>query len=194
MSSRNEAEPGQIDDVKILWSHDDAARERQDFLAGTVWAAAAGVVLAEDIDPLFLVLVGEDDRTDLPAPQIHRAFDLLDAVGSLHASAQLAIEPSWAVLLGDPEESLVKLTLTFNGPETGTAAIVMATEKYAGLWRHIADGGVVGLSTKRRVAALQQPGAQISPTDVCVLIRTHQSPGLRTLIDRHDWPRDPRLD
>lgn len=68
----------------------DTDRERQEFLAGTVFAAGAGVALPDrgpdgqlpELPPLFTVFVNEDASTFGPAPQLREAFRLLDERGS----------------------------------------------------------------------------------------------------------------
>jgi len=174
----------------------EAAAKRQDFLAGTVFAAAVGVVTpegpgTEDIQPLFVVYVRDDDTTYLPAPQIRQAFALLDEHGTVEASHRLMVATSWSVLDAPGGSPLAKLKLEFHAPFTGRCEVVLVADQHAQHLHHVAARSMIGITTQQRMtAATARPAATFADAlDACVLISVAASPGLQMLIDTYGWQR-----
>ncbi|MGH2600494.1 MAG: hypothetical protein ACRDJ9_14045, partial [Dehalococcoidia bacterium] len=68
------------------------AAERQDFLAGTIFAAGAGIVfpiaksktdpVPDGVGPLFMVFLNDDDSTFGPWPRLADLFARLETIGA----------------------------------------------------------------------------------------------------------------
>ncbi|UNO38697.1 hypothetical protein [Streptomyces sp. MST-110588] len=113
---------------------EDEERQRQDFLAGTVPAAGAGIAVPGDgpggpLDALFMIFVHEDQRTFGPAPQLKEAFALLDRYGAVGLHDQLSVGTGWAGMGG--RDPLVKLKLQFHDALSGSTGIVLAAHRNA---------------------------------------------------------------
>ncbi|MEV4947778.1 hypothetical protein [Streptomyces sp. NPDC053755] len=179
---------------------EDEARHRQDFLAGTVFVAAAGTMAAgvgavlEPLDPLFVVYVHEDERTFGAAPQLREAFALLDRAGAADTYGRMEIATGWSGMGG--RDPLLKLHLRFPGPRpsAGAAELVLPGRRYAAVWQHVVDGGLIGISSQERMArAVRGPEASFADgIDACVLLATGSSPVLDRFIDAYGWPRRAR--
>lgn len=176
---------------------DDIDRQRQDFLAGTVFAAGAGVAFPEEgpgpapLDALFVVYVHEDERTFGPAPQLRDAFALLDQIGAIALHERMTVGTAWSGIGG--HDPLVKLKLEFHGPHPskGSAGLVLLADQYASIWHHIVGGGLVGITTEERMErATSRPGATFTDgMEACILLGIGTSPVLEQLIDAYGWPR-----
>ncbi|MEV8546970.1 hypothetical protein [Streptomyces sp. NPDC051572] len=173
----------------------DEERQRQDFLAGGVFAAGAGVLFPDGDgpvpSPVFVVYVHDDERTFGPAPQLRTAFDMLDEVGLVGLHEQMPVATSWAGMSGP--SPLVKLKLDFPGPNParGSAHLVLLADRYAELWQHIVHGGLIGVTTQQRLeTATGRAGATFSDgLEACVLLGVGSSPVLEQLISLYRWPR-----
>lgn len=177
----NTAAPGELE------------RQQQDFLAGTVFAAGAGVVMPEGgplgrLSPMFTVFVNEDDTTFGPAPQLREAFRLLDEHGATTLHTLLTVGTSWAIL-GIPDNPLVKLKLEFHAPMTGSTAIVLIAQNYAACWQHIVSGGLIGITTVERLRRkTATPTASFADAmEASILLGIGSSPGLQYLTNVHGW-------
>jgi hypothetical protein len=202
---------GQLKSAQFLTSPDDVDRQRQDFLAGTVFAAGAGIVTPDQgpteqlrpMAPMFTVFVNEDDSTFGPAPQLREAFRLLDMHGAVKLHELLTVGTAWAAM-DDAECPLIKLKLEFHAPMTGNTAIVLLAQNYAQCWQHIVDGGMIGITTFDRLkragaisrgdvptaGVMAQPagGATFADAmDASILLGIGASPGIRYLMDNHGW-------
>ncbi|WP_369383051.1 hypothetical protein [Streptomyces sp. cg36] len=175
----------------------DEARQRQDFLAGTVFAAGADVALPQDgpgampIGALFVVYVHEDERTFGPAPQLREAFTLLDEIGTFALNERMDVGTGWSGMGG--HDPLVKLKLEFHGPhpKKGAAGLILLGNQYAGIWHHIVGGGLLGITTQERMRqATRRPGATFSDgLEACIMLGLGTSPVLEQFIDGYGWPR-----
>ncbi|MBV9024668.1 MAG: hypothetical protein JO362_12955 [Streptomycetaceae bacterium] len=181
---------------KAPYAPGDEERQRQDFLAGTVFAAGAGVAFPEGagqapMDALFMIYVHEDERTFGPAPQLREAFAMLDQVGAVALHERITVGTAWSGLAG--EQPLVKLKLEFHGPHPakGSTGLVLLADQYAGIWRHIVGGGMIGITTQERMErATSRPGASFTDgMEACILLGIGTSPVLEQLIDGYGWPR-----
>ena len=190
----------------------DADRERQDFLAGTVFAAGAGVTLPgpgpagklPEPPPLFMIFVAEDASTFGPAPQLREAFRLLDEYGSIKLNQMLSVGTGWSAM-DDPEHPLIKLKLEFHASMTGNTAIVLIAQNYARCWRHIVNGGMIGITTLERMdragatrynpdplsirgtAAVTGPVTFADAMNACIILGIGTSPVVRQLMNTHGW-------
>lgn len=179
-------------------------RQGQDFMAGTAFAAGAGVLFAGpaldpadagpvDLPTPFAVYVHEDEQTFGPAPQLRELFALLDERGAIAVYDQVMtnVATSWA-LLDHPDEPLVKLKLDFRATDalTGRAEILLLAGNYADQWHHIAGGGMVAISTLDRMhRAATRPGATMADgMEAALLVGVGGSPAIQQLIANHRWP------
>ncbi|MDJ0345643.1 hypothetical protein QMK19_25965 [Streptomyces sp. H10-C2] len=175
----------------------DESRQRQDFLAGTVFAAGAGVAFPEDgpggpapLGPLFTVYVHEDERTFGPAPQLREAFALLDEHGSVKMHDLMDVGTAWAGLGG--EEPLVKLKLEFHGPSRGSTGLVLLADQHAEIWQYIVGGGLLAITSQPRIQDVmnRQPGASFAQAmEASILLGVGTSPVLEQMIDAYGWAR-----
>jgi hypothetical protein len=186
-------------------------RERQDFLAGTVFAAGAGFVAPDArpgdplrrVPPLFTVYVNEDESTFGPAPQLAEAFRMLDEHGADKLAELLRVSTGWAVM-DDPRCPLIKLKLEFHAPMSGSAAIVLLAANYAEGWKHIVDGGSIAITTIDRLnratdgidrrpsadgALTRRAGTTTfeAITSASIVLGIRSSPGIGYLMDVHGW-------
>jgi hypothetical protein len=173
----NTATPGEIE------------RQQQDLLAGTVFAAGAGVMMPEGgppgrLSPMFTVFVNEDDTTFGPAPQLREAFQVLDEHGATKPHQLLTVGTSWAIL-GIPDNPPVKLKLEFHEPMTGSTAIVLVAQNYAACWQHIVDGGLIGITTVERLR--RKTASFADSMEASILLGIGSSPGLQYLTNIHGW-------
>ncbi|MET9437176.1 hypothetical protein [Streptomyces sp. NPDC006551] len=185
---------------RTSFTPEDEARHRQDFLAGTVFVAAAGIMSAGDgpgletLDPLFVVYVHEDERTFGVIPQLREAFAILDEAGAADTYGRLEVATGWSGMGG--HDPLLKLHLRFLGPRpaAGSAQLVLPGRRYATVWQHIVDGGLIGISSQERMErAVGGPDASFADgIDACVLLATGTSPVLDQFIDGYGWPRRAR--
>ncbi|MFI2790896.1 hypothetical protein [Kitasatospora sp. NPDC018614] len=178
-----------------VFSPADEERQRQDFLAGGVFADGAGVMFPEGygpgLSPVFVVYVHDDERTFGPAPQLRTAFDLLDEVGSVALHERMPVATSWSGMSGS--SPLVKLKLGFPGPRParGSADLVLLADQYAELWQYIVGGGLIGVTTQQRLEkATSHPGASFTDgLEACVLLGIGSSPVLEQLMHLYRWPQ-----
>lgn len=180
--------PAQVTKLGFL-TPDDADRERQDFLAGTVFAAGAGVALPDSgpggaPDPIFTIYVREDSSTFGPAPQLREAFRLLDQHGGVQLSQMLSVGTGWSAI-DDPETPLIKLKLEFHTPMTGSTAVVLLAQNYAPHWRHIAGGGMVGITSIERLN--RAPATFAGVVNASIVLGIQASPVVRHLVTTHSW-------
>jgi len=85
--------------------------------------------------------------------------------------------------------SLIKLKLEFRHPFTGRQDIAFLGTSHANLWRYIAGGGLIALTTAERLRAaggVEAPYAEAM--NVCLLFSIATSPLLQQLIARRGWP------
>lgn len=190
----------------------DTDRERQDFLAGTVFAVGAGVALLDrgpdgqlpELPPLFTVFVNEDASTFGPAPQLREVFRLLDERGSRELAPLLTVGTGWTAI-DHPESPLIKLKLEFHAPMTGNTAIVLMAQNYAQCWQHIVHGGMIGITslermdrakvTRHKLDALTAwnprkpagPATFADAMEASILLGIGTSPVVRHLMDNHGW-------
>ena len=179
---------------------EDEARHRQDFLAGTVFVAAAGIMAPDDgtgagsPDPVLVLEVHEDERTFAVVPQLREAFALLDTYGAVDLHHRTEIATGWSGMGG--HDPLVKLQLRFLGPQPspGTGQLVVPGRRHASLWQHVVDGGLIGISSARRMErAVAGPEATFADgIGACVLLATGASPVLDQFIEGYGWPRGAR--
>jgi hypothetical protein len=173
----------------------EVERQRQDFVAGTVFADGAGILYPAGppdpkFGPVFAVYVRNDASTYDPAPQLRELFGLLDQHGGARLHEMSRIGTSWAVL--DGREPLAKLKLEFHEPVSGPGAgIVLLAENYRDHWRHIVAGGVIAITTAGRLErATSAPGASFADgLDACIVLGIRSSPGIEHLMAMHGWPR-----
>jgi hypothetical protein len=174
----------------------DEDRQRQDFLAGTVFAAGAGIIGAAPspgqtapVDPVFVVFVHDDERTYGPAPQLREAFAMLDQVGAIETNEKLHVATAWSAHVG--KVPLVKLKLEFEAPLTGKTGLVLVADQYAELWQHIMGGGMVAVTTQERLhKATAKPNADVSDAlEASICLGIDRSAVLSVLCDSYDWPK-----
>jgi len=188
---------GRITQAKFVpATSEELERQRQDFLAGTVFAAGAGVVFPqgepgpEPMEALFTIYVHDDQRTYGPAPQLRRAFGLLDEHGTVALHKLMTVGTCWSVM--DGPQPLAKLRLEFHQPAElcGRVEIVLLAENYRDLWQHIVGGGMVGLSTLERMQRVNaKPGATFADAlETSVVLGIGSSPGIAHLMASHGWP------
>jgi hypothetical protein len=165
-------------------------------MARTVFADGAGVAFpdgsggpAEAAPPLFTVFLRDAPTTWIPAPVLQDLMELVDAHGGVALHEMLTVATSWAVL-DDPVQPLAKLKLDVVEPVKGSARIVLAAANYAGMWRHIVGGGLVGVTTHQRMQkATSVPGATFADgMQACMLAGIGSSPGIEHLMRTHGWP------
>lgn len=171
---------------------DEMARHGQDFLAGTVFAAGAGVAFPQGGGaPLFTVYLNDDDSTWGPAPQLRTLLGLVDRHGALKAHEMSTVATAWSAL-DHPEEPLVKLKLDIREPAEarGKVEIVLMAGNYRDVWQHIVGGGMIGLTTLERMQkATSRPGATFADgMEACVLLGIGSSSVLSTLMRHKQWP------
>ncbi|MGK5548664.1 hypothetical protein ACSNOH_28610 [Streptomyces sp. URMC 127] len=172
----------------------DEERQRQDFLAGAVPAARAGVAVPEagthgrSLDPLFAVFVHEDSRTFGAAPVAREVLALLDEVGGIKLAQHLQVHASWAAL-GGPNP-LVKLRLCFRAPVQGRADLVLSGVSHARLWHYAAHGALIAVTSMERID--QAASGAVSPfaslMQASVLLTVGASPTLIRMISVYGWP------
>uniref|UniRef100_A0AAU2JZ76 Uncharacterized protein n=1 Tax=Streptomyces sp. NBC_00049 TaxID=2903617 RepID=A0AAU2JZ76_9ACTN len=192
---------GRLSRTATFAPHDEE-RQRQDFCAGSVPAAGAGVIVpvgaagsggpadAGTLPSVFLVYLHEDERTFGPAPQLRDAFALLDEHGAMEVVGRLDLGTAWSGFGG--ARPLVKLRLEFPGPHParGAVSIVVPAEEHAEVWHHIVGGGLLGLTTRERLErATAGPRASFAAgLEACVLVGVGTSPVLEKLITAYGWP------
>lgn len=166
----------------------------QDFTAGTIFADGAALLVPDGdtgLGPVFVVFVPDDERTFGPAPQLREAFTLLDKYGSEKLQQLMPVGTSWSGI--SARDPLIKLNLVFPGPSParGTADVLLRADLYAAMWHHIAGGGVIGVTTTKRLqAATSRPDASFADgMEACILLGIHSSPVLKQFIDLYRWPR-----
>ncbi|MEU8519979.1 hypothetical protein [Streptomyces sp. NBC_01216] len=201
----NHDEPvsGPAPEPQIRWTPftaEDEARHRQDFLAGTVHVTAAGLMTPDNGTgpgppcPVLVLHVHEDERTFAVVPQLREAFDLLDTYGAVDLHTRTDIATGWSGMGG--QDPLVKLQLRFLGPRPvpGTGQLVVPARRHAALWQHVVDGGLIGISSSRRMERAAAGGHATFADGIgaCVLLATGASPVLERFIEGYDWPRGPR--
>jgi hypothetical protein len=175
---------------------EEDSRQRQDFLAGTVFAQGAGHMFPTEGDgtpppvtAVFAVFVAEDDQTFGVAPQLREAFHRLDRHSGSVLHEQMAVGTAWGLL--DGATPLVKLKLEFHDqpPLRGKVDIVLMAENYRDSWRHVAGGGLVAVTSLERMqAASSAPGASFgSALDAALLFGIGSSPAIRHLLNSHGW-------
>ncbi|MBA3490231.1 MAG: hypothetical protein H0T78_11970, partial [Longispora sp.] len=168
----------------------DAAR--QDFLAGTIFAAGAGVIIDDtpdsDMPPIFLVFL--DDSAYSVCPRLRDYFARLDTGGVAALGEVMTVAASWAIMGRSDGVALAKLKLDFLAPVKTRAEIILLAENYADVWQHIADGGLIGLTTLDRIrdADLHGEGGYGRALNQCIPIQMAASPGIRQLIGMYGWP------
>jgi hypothetical protein len=171
-------------------------KQRQDFLAGTLFAQGAGHMFPTGGDgtppmvtAVFSVFVAEDDQTFAVAPQLREAFRLLDQHSGSELHERLTVGTSWGAL--DGEKPLAKLKLEFHDqpPLRGKVDIVLLAENYRDSWRHIAGGGLIAVTSLERMQrASSAPDASYgSAMDAALLFGIGSSPAIQHLITTHGW-------
>jgi hypothetical protein len=176
----------------------DEDRQRQDFLAGAVFAVGAGIIGAapppgqtQPVDPVFVVFVRDDERTYGPAPQLRGgAFAMLDQTGVIEVNEKLHMATAWSAHVG--KVPLVKLKLEFEQPLTGKTGLVLVADQYAELWQHIMGRGMAAVTTQeRRHKATAKPNADVSDAaleaSICLGIDRSAVPDV--LCDSYGWPK-----
>lgn len=194
VGGRWQAPQGRVTEERT-YEPEDLDRQVADFVAGTVFASGALLLGASDDEPeapppLFVVTVEPDTATFTAAPVLRDALAELDRVGLVALNETLRCAASWS-LLTKPEAALVKLKLDFVTPVQGSARIILLGENYSQMWRHIAAGGMVGLSTMDRIQLLAaRPGVTLADGyEACVPIGVASSPALQRMIEAFGWPR-----
>lgn len=193
------APPGQFREVRMVPGTRTGA-EHQDFVAGTIFAAGAGVLFPENgpadepMPPVFAVFLDDGPETFRVCPQLRQLFARLDQVGFAAFHQEVRVAASWAVMAsGDPnEEPLAKLKLDFVQPLRASARVLLMAGNYHQAWQYIAGGGLVGLTTMSRIQRVQQrPDATFADgLAACIPVGLATSPGLTQLIRMYDWPAD----
>lgn len=178
-----------------------AQAEEQDFIAGTVFAAGAAAVLDDGktpgpaFPPLFVVLLRDDDTTWGPAPRLRQLLAAVEARGADVIGDQLEVASGWSLLLSD-KNPLVKLKMDVRAPDQWaglSAQFVLLGGNYRDHWWRIADGGMIGLTTEAKVAAVNAlPNPSYADMmSACVLFGVGVSPGLHSMIRLNGWPTGP---
>lgn len=170
-------------------------KQRQDFLAGTVFAQGAGHMFPTGgegtpmVTAVFFVLVAEDDQTFAVAPQLREAFRLLDQHSGSELHERLTVGTSWGGL--DTKHPLVKLKLDFRDqpPLRGKVDIVLMAGNYKDSWQHVAGGGLIAVSSLARMQrASSSPDASLgSAMDASLLFGIGSSPVIQHLMRTHGW-------
>jgi hypothetical protein len=174
-------------------------RERQDFIAGTVFAAGAGIMqptsgissapVRTDMPTPFAVFLNEDDTTWGPAPQLKEAFKLLDTIGPDALRETLVVGTAWSAI-DHPDDPLIKLKLQFHEPMKGDVGVILVANNYADHWHHLSDGGLIALTSFARMRrATSKPDATFADgLEASLLMTIGVSPILRHVITSHGWP------
>ncbi|MFF1712136.1 hypothetical protein [Streptomyces sp. NPDC058268] len=172
----------------------DEDRQVQDFTAGTIFADGAAMLVPDgdtSLGPVFVLFVPDDEHTYGPAPQLREAFTLLDKHGSEKLHKLMPVGTSWSGI--SARDPLIKLKLVFPGPRPapGTAEVLLRADLYASMWHHVAGGGVIGVTTAKRLqAATSRPDASFADgMEACILLGIHSSPVLEQFIGLYGWPR-----
>ncbi|MBC3840619.1 hypothetical protein GXW82_11160 [Streptacidiphilus sp. 4-A2] len=189
--------PNGLNRAEVFSDHEQYDRMRQDYLAGTVLAAGAGVALptsglgAPLLPGMFTVYINDDDSTYGPAPQLRTLLDLVDRYGAVKVHEMATIGAAWSGL-DHPEEPMIKLTLDIQAPlaATGKVEIVLLAQNCADAWQHIAGGGMIGITTFERMKAkTERPGVTMADgREAGVLVSIGSSAVVETIMRNHDWP------
>jgi hypothetical protein len=183
----------QLNEVRTFpGTPEELQRQGQDFMAGTVFAAGAGMAFPDGpgapMPPMFVVYIEEGPATWGPAPQLRQLLALLDELGAVALHESSTIGTSWALL--DGPQPLVKLKVEVHEPAAagGRFEILLLAENYAQVWPHIVDGGMVGITTFERMELVARSGASFSDAmEACVLFGIGASPALAHLVTEHGW-------
>jgi hypothetical protein len=184
--------------VKFVPATDDErGRQQQDFLAGTVFAAGAGVAFPHSgtgipgLSSMFVVYVEDGPQTWGPAPGLKKLFDLLDKRGAVKLHETSTVATSWSAL-DFPDQPLIKLKLDVLEPveAKGFVGIVLLADQYPDAWQHIRSGGMIGITTRERMErATSRPGATFADgMEASILLGIRASSVVEMVMRSHDWP------
>jgi hypothetical protein len=172
-------------------------RQRQDFLAGTVFAAGAGVVFPQGgtgkplLRSMFTIYLQDGPETYGPAPQLAKLWELHAELGAVALHERSTVATGWSAL-DHPAAPLIKLKLDIREPAEakGKCEIVLLAANYAEAWQHIVGGGMIGLSTFERMqAAAGRPDASFTDgMDASILLGIGSSSVVEMLMRNHGWP------
>lgn len=121
-------------------SPDRAAAARQDFMAGTVFAA--GVAGDPNLD-MIMVMVDREPLLRV-APRFADLAELRDEVGSEEIAKRVEGRAAWGVL-ADPQQSLAKVVLDLDAPVRVRVELLLLADNYRQLWPILTGDHVVGV-------------------------------------------------
>lgn len=172
-------------------------RQRQDFLAGTVFAAGAGVVFPQGgvgkplLPSMFVIYLQDGPETWGPAPQLAKLWELHDELGAVQLHEQSTVATAWSGV-DHPDAPLIKLKLDIREPVAakGKCEIVLLAANYADAWQHIRGGGMIALTTQERMEkAATRPGASFADgMEASILLGIGSSTVVDMLMRNHGWP------
>ena len=161
--------------------------ERQDFTAGTIFAAGAMGVLAEHCpDPAhalnaFVILL-DPVRTFGVEPALRRLFEV--AEGKPDAPTAGAV--SWSALGG--RDPLVKLKLRLTRPVRARVEFLLLADNYTALWPAVTRDHVLALALSDRLPTPDSAGTELSQVLArSVIIPTEPSATIAELIKVQGW-------
>lgn len=169
---------------------DRAAAERQDFMAGAIFAAGAGGLPrenwtggAEDGEPrdIFFVIVDTDAYT--VEPNLEKLFDLHARVGTEALAAQIDGSVAWGIF-DDSAQPLAKVEVKVSAPVRINADFLLLAENYSAAWRALTRPHFFALIPKSAVTAEIDLHALLQAG---VVFGAPASEAARELGDKHGW-------